>query len=77
MAVSRYQVLLLSVPLTRYSFPIGFQVFFAVLLIIGILLFPESPRWLIKHNHMEDAKVIMSRLEDAPADSKQIGRAHV
>ena len=31
----------------QWRFPIAFQIVFAVLLIIGILLFPESPRYVL------------------------------
>lgn len=51
---------LLTVAYTR--FPIAFQIFFAVLLIVGTLAFPESPRWLLKHGKKEAAAEIMARL---------------
>ncbi|KAF7187583.1 Major facilitator superfamily transporter mfsA, partial [Pseudocercospora fuligena] len=56
----------------QWRFPIGFQIFFAILLIIGILCFPESPRWLLKHNKVEEAAEIMGHLENAPPDSDQV-----
>ncbi|CAK3778436.1 general substrate transporter [Lecanosticta acicola] len=56
----------------QWRFPIGFQIFFAVLLLLGIALFPESPRWLLKHGHDAAAAEIMGRLEDCPADSEQV-----
>lgn len=56
----------------QWRFPIAFQIVFAVILMIGILLFPESPRWLLKHGKNEEATEIMARLEDLPIDSEQI-----
>ncbi|KAI5364563.1 Putative major facilitator, sugar transporter, major facilitator superfamily [Septoria linicola] len=58
----------------QWRLPLGFQIFFAVLLILGILAFPESPRWLLKHNKTEEAAEIMGRLEDAEPDSEQVQR---
>ncbi|EME38944.1 hypothetical protein DOTSEDRAFT_180963 [Dothistroma septosporum NZE10] len=56
----------------QWRFPIAFQIVFAVLLIIGILMFPESPRWLLKAGKEQEAAEIMARLEDTTVDSAQI-----
>lgn len=39
---------------------------------IGVLAFPESPRWLLKHGKTEEAAEIMGRLENASPDSKEV-----
>lgn len=54
------------------SFPIAFQAFFGIILIIGILAFPESPRWLVKHGKPEAAAQIMSELSDTTPDDQTI-----
>lgn len=36
---------------------------FAIALFFGMYLLPESPRWLIKHGRMDEAKPVMTALE--------------
>lgn len=42
------------------------------MLIIGVLAFPESPRWLLKHGHKETAAQIMANQAETTPDSEQI-----
>lgn len=56
----------------QWRFPIAFQAVFGLLLILGVLLYPESPRWLIKHGRPDAAKEILAVLEDKPADHPDI-----
>ncbi|KAF2166975.1 hypothetical protein M409DRAFT_66475 [Zasmidium cellare ATCC 36951] len=39
----------------QWRVPIALQAAFGIMLIIGVLLYPESPRWLIKKGKQEDA----------------------
>ncbi|CZT25677.1 probable sugar transporter STL1 [Ramularia collo-cygni] len=53
----------------QWRFPIAFQAVFGIMLIIGVLLYPESPRWLIKHGNPDAAREILAVLEDkSPED---------
>lgn len=45
---------------------------FGFLLIFGILLFPESPRWLLKHGKTDVAAEIMANLHDTHAEDENI-----
>lgn len=45
-----------------WRFPIAFQIFFALLLIIGVLGLPESPRWLLLHNYDDEAQRVIAAL---------------
>jgi MFS family permease len=45
-----------------WRFPIALQIFFALLLAAGVLVLPESPRWLIMHNYNEEAQRVISAL---------------
>lgn len=42
------------------------------MLIFGVLLYPESPRWLLKHGKTEEAAQIMANLHDTTPDDEDI-----
>lgn len=44
---------------SQFRFPLGFQIFFAILTFAGIVFLPESPRWLVAHDRHDDAKRII------------------
>ncbi|KAI9840615.1 MAG: hypothetical protein M1837_001511 [Sclerophora amabilis] len=56
----------------QWRFPFAFQAVFGIILIVGILALPESPRWLVKHGKEDAAKEILGRLYLKPADSPEI-----
>ncbi|KAL4886907.1 hypothetical protein BJY04DRAFT_204555 [Aspergillus karnatakaensis] len=46
---------------SQFRFPLALQVLFAIITFLGILVLPESPRWLIAHDrHNEARKVLWS-----------------
>ncbi|KFY63654.1 hypothetical protein V497_01939 [Pseudogymnoascus sp. VKM F-4516 (FW-969)] len=51
-----------------FRFPVGLQVFWAVLLLVGSLFLPRSPRWLIEKGRYEEAKKTLSRLRSPNVD---------
>ncbi|RDW62717.1 MFS general substrate transporter-13 [Coleophoma crateriformis] len=51
-----------------WRFPIGFQIFFALILVALILELPESPRWLILKGKEDEALSVLSALNDMPPD---------
>jgi hypothetical protein len=51
-----------------WRFPIAFQIFFALLLLVFILELPESPRWLILKGKEDEAISVISALVDLPPD---------
>jgi len=55
-----------------YRIPIAVQFAWALILITGMLLLPETPRYLVKKGNLEKAARSLSRLRRIPADSPAI-----
>lgn len=55
-----------------WRFPLGFQIFFASILVLLILELPESPRWLLLKGKDEEALNVMAALRDRPTDDKEV-----
>lgn len=45
----------------QWRFPIAFQAFFGMILLVGILALPESPKWLLKKDKDDQAIEILCR----------------
>jgi hypothetical protein len=62
----------------QFRFPIAFQVFFALLTFAGILVLPESPRWLVAHDRHDEAKQILWSIqpnaEEIDVDDPKLNR---
>jgi MFS family permease len=48
--------------------PIALQCAWPAMLLMGIYWIPESPRWLVMKDRIEEAKVILNRLHSDPSD---------
>lgn len=48
----------------------SFQILWPLLLAVTFIKLPESPRWLIAHDHVDKAKVIMKELEPEMTDDE-------
>lgn len=55
-----------------FRFPIAFQAFFPLIVLIMVPMLQESPRWLVSKDRMEEAKVVLSKLEDEHEDSEVV-----
>ena len=55
-----------------WRFPLAFCIVFALTFLFTTSLFPESPRWLVKHGRVEDAKYALGALDDLPEDSVEV-----
>lgn len=56
-----YGMAMVSGP-AQWRFPIGFQLFFIILILVLVLVLPESPRWLHGKGRHEEANNIIARL---------------
>jgi MFS family permease len=55
-----------------YRIPIGVQFLWALILGIGLIFLPESPRYFIKKGELEKAAIALSRVRSQPVDSDYI-----
>ncbi|KAK1144279.1 hypothetical protein N8T08_005692 [Aspergillus melleus] len=44
---------------SQFRFPIGLQILFAIVTFIGVLILPESPRWLVAHGRPDEARHVL------------------
>lgn len=54
-----------------WRFPIAFQVIFAVFIIFPMTFLPESPRWLLSHQRIEDADRVISAIRGYEEGSQE------
>ncbi|KAI5789215.1 general substrate transporter, partial [Pyronema domesticum] len=59
---------------SQWRFPIAFQIVFAILLIAGANIFPESPRWLLNHGREEEAVRVLAALNGTSTDDEETNR---
>ncbi|KAL9066973.1 MAG: hypothetical protein Q9161_007217 [Pseudevernia consocians] len=55
-----------------WRFPIGFQILLAIIVLLFVLEFPESPRWLILKGQEDEAMSVLSALCDLPPDDPYV-----
>ena len=56
----------------QWRFPVAFQILFAVMVTIGALLLPESPRWFVMRGRDKEARHVLAQLNDADPDSDSV-----
>lgn len=55
-----------------WRFPIAFQIFFGILIIVGMTYLPDSPRYLIAHGKVEEGTRVLAALADAEVDDPHV-----
>ncbi|KAH3669228.1 hypothetical protein OGAPHI_001349 [Ogataea philodendri] len=55
-----------------WRFPVGFQMIFPLIILPFTLRLPESPRWLIKKNRVEEARYVFAALDGAHLSSEEV-----
>lgn len=46
----------------QWRFPVAFQSFFTIVVMVGLLFLPDSPRWLMMKGRNEEAHDVIARL---------------
>lgn len=55
----------------QWRLPVAVQIIFALILFVGAIGLPESPRWLIAHDRKEEAYYVLGAVKDLdPADDE-------
>lgn len=62
----------------QWRFPIAFQAFFAVCLVLQVLPLPETPRFLVEKGRMEAVSTVIARLKgrNVPLDDPDVVALH-
>lgn len=55
-----------------WRFPLVFQCFFAIITIAMVTIAPESPRWLVMRDRVDEAQEILARLSSKPSDDPAV-----
>ncbi|KAK4569865.1 hypothetical protein LTR86_002834 [Recurvomyces mirabilis] len=57
---------------SSYRIPIGLQFIFGVVLGVGLLFLPDSPRYFVKRGRIEQARKALCSVRNQPADSEYV-----
>ena len=58
-------------PDLTWRFPIAFQIIFALVVCIGMIWLPESPRWLLTRERYEEGEVVIAALRGLEIDDRE------
>ncbi len=55
-----------------WRFPLAFQCFFAIITIAMVLIAPESPRWLVMRDRVDEAQETLGLVAGKPSDDAEV-----
>lgn len=56
-----------------WRFPLAFQIVLSLMVMAFIVIFPESPRWLVKKGRQSEAREILGALADIDPQAESVG----
>ncbi|CAL5869333.1 uncharacterized protein PFLUO_LOCUS3562 [Penicillium psychrofluorescens] len=56
----------------QWRFPVAFQIVFAIMVSVGALMLPESPRWFVMRGHDKEACEVLAMLNDSQPDAEDV-----
>lgn len=56
----------------QWRFPVAFQIIFAIFVVIGALMLPESPRWFVMQGRDQEALYVLAQLNDSSEDAEDV-----
>jgi SP family galactose:H+ symporter-like MFS transporter len=63
----------LLAPIQGWRYMLGLAAIPAVILALGMLPLPDTPRWLVNHNEPEKARVVLKRIRGSGDAEKELG----
>ncbi|KAL3469934.1 general substrate transporter [Aspergillus californicus] len=56
----------------QWRFPVALQILFALVVVAGAFLLPDSPRWFVMRGHDKEACEVLGKLKNLPPDSDEV-----
>lgn len=53
----------------QWRFPVALQIFFALIVLVGAMMLPDSPRWFVMRGHNQEACEVLGKLKRESPDS--------
>ncbi|ODM23814.1 Sugar transporter STL1 [Aspergillus cristatus] len=56
----------------QWRFPVALQIFFALIVATGAIMFPDSPSWFVKKGYDKEACDVLAKLKNSTPDSDDV-----